>query len=67
MIVTSDHKAHMSTRNTVSCMAMGQAAGTAAALCAGKGLGNTRDLPYGELRDALKLGNVWFDAEIPYR
>lgn len=67
MIVTSDHEAHMSTRNTVSCMAMGQAAGTAAALCARKGVGNARDLPYGELHDALKLGNVWFDAEVPYR
>lgn len=30
-------------------------------------LGNSRDLPYGELRDALKLGNVWFDGETPYR
>jgi hypothetical protein len=67
MIITSDHEAHMSTRNTVSCMAMGQAAGTAAALCAKKGLRNSRDLPYGELHDALKLGNVWFDAEKPYR
>ncbi|MDR1972796.1 MAG: FAD-dependent oxidoreductase [Treponema sp.] len=67
MIVTSDHEAHMSTRNTVSCMAMGQAAGTAAALCAKKGLGNSRDLCCGELHDALKLANVWFDAETPYR
>jgi hypothetical protein len=32
-----------------------------------KGLGNSRDLAYGELHDALKLGNVWFDAETPYR
>lgn len=32
--VTSTWEAHMSTRNTVSCMAQGQAAGTAAALCA---------------------------------
>jgi hypothetical protein len=47
-------------------MAMGQAAGTAAALCAKKGLGNSRDLCYGELHDALKLGKVWFDAETPY-
>jgi hypothetical protein len=67
MIITSDHEAHMSTRNTVSCMAMGQAAGTAAALCAKKGLGNSRDLPYGELHDALTRGNVWFDAGVPYR
>lgn len=31
--LTSTWEAHMSTRNTVSCMAQGQAAGTAAALC----------------------------------
>ncbi len=34
MMLTSDHRAHMSTRNTVSCMGQGQATGTAAALCA---------------------------------
>lgn len=32
--LTSAWEAHMSTRNTVSCMAQGQAAGTAAAICA---------------------------------
>ena len=31
MMITSDHRAHMSTRNTVSCMGQGQATGTAAA------------------------------------
>jgi hypothetical protein len=67
MMITSDHEAHMSTRNTVSCMAMGQASGTAAALCVKNGLGGIRDLPYPKLYDALKLGNVWFDAEKPYR
>jgi hypothetical protein len=67
MMITSDHEAHMSTRNTVSCMAMGQAAGTAAALCVKKGLSGIRDLPYGDLYGALKLGNVWFDAELPYK
>ena len=36
MMITSDHNAHMSTRNTVSCMGQGQASGTAAALCAAK-------------------------------
>jgi hypothetical protein len=66
MMITSDHEAHMSTRNTVSCMAMGQASGTAAALCVKKGLEEIRDLPYQKLYDALKLGNVWFDAEMPY-
>jgi hypothetical protein len=66
MMITSDHEAHMSTRNTVSCMAMGQASGTAAALCVKNGISEIRELPYQKLYDALKLGNVWFDAEIPY-
>ena len=36
-MITSDWDAHMSTRNTVSCMVQGQAAGTAAALAAADG------------------------------
>ncbi|RGZ00693.1 FAD-dependent oxidoreductase [Clostridium sp. AM58-1XD] len=67
MMVTSDKNAHMSTRNTISCMAQGQAAGTAAALCVQKEIKNIRDLKYGILHDALKQGNVWFDAEVSYR
>ena len=63
MMITSDHNAHMSTRNTVSCMGQGQAAGTAAALCAAKGLSNVRDLPYNELRSRLEEGNVWFEPD----
>jgi len=66
MMITRDHEAHMSTRNTVSCMAMGQASGTAAALCVKNGIGGIRDLPYNKLYDALKQGNVCFDAEVPY-
>ena len=50
--VTTDIVAHMSTRNTVGCMVMGQGAGVAAALCARKGCAS-RSLPYPELRDAL--------------
>ncbi|NQU22089.1 MAG: FAD-dependent oxidoreductase [Candidatus Nealsonbacteria bacterium] len=61
MMITSDHRAHMSTRNTVACMAQGQATGTAAALCAAKNVG-TRELPYGSLRDALQKGGVYFEA-----
>jgi hypothetical protein len=61
MLITSDHEAHMSTRNTVSCMAQGQAAGTAAALCARQGCG-TRDLRYAELRVALEKGGVYFES-----
>lgn len=52
MMLTSHKDAHMSTRNTVSCMVQGQAAGVAAALCAQRGCG-TRGLPYVELRDKL--------------
>jgi len=61
MLITSDHRAHMSTRNTVCCMGQGQAVGTAAALCAARGCG-TRDLPYTDLRKALEKGGVYFEA-----
>ena len=61
MLITSDHRAHMSTRNTVCSMGQGQAAGTAAALCSAKKCG-TRDLPYGQLRDALVKGGVYFEG-----
>ena len=57
MLITADHDAHMSTRNTVCCMGQGQAAGTAAALCADRGFG-TRNLAYGDLRDALVQAGV---------
>lgn len=62
MMITSDRKAHMSTRNTVSCMAQGQAAGTAAALCAGRDC-LSRDLPYGVLRAALEKDGVYFEKQ----
>jgi hypothetical protein len=42
-------------------MGQGQAAGTAAALCALKKT-TTRDLPYSTLRDALTKGNVYFES-----
>jgi hypothetical protein len=58
MMITSNHDAHMSTRNTVSCMGHGQAAGTAAALIAA-GRTGSRDLPYGKLRAALVAGGVY--------
>jgi hypothetical protein len=61
MIITSDHRAHMSTRNTVSSMAQGQAAGTAAALCAEGEMGS-RDLPYGTLRSRLEQDGVYFES-----
>ena len=61
MHITSDHRAHMSTRNTVCCMGQGQAAGTAAALCALRNEG-TRDLPYSVLRKALERDGVYFEG-----
>lgn len=61
MMITSDHRAHMSTRNTVSCMAQGQAAGTAAALCV-KGDMGSRDLPYDRLRSQLEQDGVYFES-----
>ena len=62
MMITSNWYAHMSTRNTVSCMAQGQAAGTAAALCAKGKLADTRTLAYPVLYDALKKDNVYLEA-----
>jgi hypothetical protein len=61
MMITADHDAHMSTRNTVCCMGQGQAAGTAAALCAQRGC-DTRALPYAALREALEAGGVYFES-----
>ena len=61
MMITSDHRAHMSTRNTVSCMGQGQATGTAAALCAAKNLG-TRELKYNDLRTALIKNDVYLES-----
>lgn len=61
MMITSNHDAHMSTRNTVCCMGQGQAAGTAAALCAAKKCG-TRDLKYADLRDALLKAGVYLES-----
>ena len=60
MMITSDHRAHMSTRNTVCCMGQGQAAGTAAALCAKMNL-DSRGLPYDRLRETLKENKVYFE------
>ena len=60
MLITADKRAHQSTRNTVNCMGQGQAAGTAAALCALRNKG-TRDLKYADLRDALVKGGVYFE------
>ncbi|MBN1124541.1 MAG: FAD-dependent oxidoreductase [Sedimentisphaerales bacterium] len=60
MMITSDHRAHMSTRNTVCSMGQGQGAGTAAALSARRACG-LRKLPYIELRTTLEKDNVYFE------
>ncbi len=60
MMITSDHRAHMSTRNTVCCMGQGQAAGTAAALCAEMEV-DSRGLPYQRLRETLEANDVYFE------
>jgi hypothetical protein len=57
MMITSDHDAHMSTRNTVSCMGHGQAAGTAAALIARSSKESTA-LSYDLLRKTLLKDDV---------
>ncbi len=61
MLITSDFEVHMSTRNTVCCMAQGEAAGTAAALCA-KADCQTRELQYPILKKALEQGNVILES-----
>uniref|UniRef100_S0DDI8 FAD-dependent oxidoreductase n=1 Tax=termite gut metagenome TaxID=433724 RepID=S0DDI8_9ZZZZ len=60
MLITSDWEAHMSTRNTVSCFGQGQAAGTAAALCAAQSVG-TRELAYADLKKALLDADVYLE------
>ena len=61
MMITTDHRAHMSTRNTVSCMGQGQASGTAAALCALNAYGS-RQLPFTLLHDELEKQGVYFES-----
>ena len=61
MLITTDHHAHMSTRNTVCCMGQGQSAGTAAALCALKKC-QPRDLKYTDLRASLLKNGVYLEG-----
>lgn len=60
-LITSDIRAHYSTFSVANCQAQGQASGIAAALCAKKQIGS-RDLNYGELRDALDKSGVYFET-----
>jgi hypothetical protein len=61
MMITKDHRPHMSTRNTVCSMGQGQATGTAAALCAQKNC-TTRELKYADLRETLEKDGVYFEG-----
>ena len=58
-LITSTWEAHMSTRNTVSCMAQGEAVGTAAALCAREGV-TPRQLDRALLHKTLADNGVYF-------
>ncbi len=57
-LITGTWDAHMSTRNTVSCMAQGEAVGTAAALSARNGCA-PRALDVAALRATLKANGVY--------
>ncbi len=57
-LITSTWDAHMSTRNTVSCMAQGQAVGTAAALCT-KSNSKPRNIDINILRNTLIKDGVY--------
>ena len=58
MMISTDYYAYMSTRNTVSCMAQGQAAGTLAAMASRS---NTlpRQIPFDALRQRLVEDGVY--------
>ena len=56
---SATHDAHASARSMGTCMAMGQAAGTAAALSVERGV-LPRDLPVGDLLDRLDADGADF-------
>jgi hypothetical protein len=61
---SATHDAHASVRSMAQCMAMGQAAGTAAALAVGAGL-TPRELPVDRLLDRLRAdGAILSLAEV---
>lgn len=55
--LSATHGAHASARNSAQCMAMGQAAGVAAAICQESGLGYAQ-VPYPQLRRRLAEQHV---------
>lgn len=61
--LSATHDAHGSVRVTATCMAMGQAAGTAAALAAAAGISDIRALNYSRLHDCLRDQGALMDAQ----
>jgi len=59
---SATHDAHASVRSMAQCMAMGQAAGTAAALCALTGK-DTRSLSFSALRQRLVASHAVLSVE----
>lgn len=58
MMISTDYYAYMSTRNTVSSMAQGQAAGTCAAMAALQNV-PVRQIPYSQLKHRLLHDGVY--------
>lgn len=59
---SATHDAHASVRSMAQCMAMGQAAGTAAALAVAGGR-SPRDVPAAELRDRLRADGARLELD----
>jgi hypothetical protein len=57
---SATHDAHASVRSMAQCMAMGQAAGSAAALAVAAGT-DPREVPIGALRDRLRADGTILD------
>jgi hypothetical protein len=61
---SATHDAHASVRSMAQCMAMGHAAGVAAALCAESGV-TPRELAYPKLRDSLLQMGATLEMPLP--
>jgi len=59
--ISTDQVVHSSCRMTPTCCAMGQAAGTAAAMAVEAGARDLREVPVAEIRTALAAGGVELD------
>ena len=59
---SATHDAHASVRSMAQCMAMGEAAGVAAAMATRAGV-TPRDLDVGDLRSVLRSAGAIIDAD----